>query len=109
MKAADVTAGRRCRGVRARDRRPAGIAGQLVELAEYGLPLDHFDHYVAGVLRGRRADVERVTGHYIDPENIAIFNVGDRTVIERQVLDLRLGEVRFLDVADVLGPLPSLQ
>jgi hypothetical protein len=34
--------------------------------------------------------------------------VGDRAVIEQQVRDLGLGEIRFLEVTDVLGPLPSL-
>jgi hypothetical protein len=60
------------------------------------------------VLAVTRADVERVAREYIDPENIAIFVVGDRVVIEQQVRDLGLGEIRFLEVTDVLGPLPSL-
>jgi predicted Zn-dependent peptidase len=86
----------------------AGIAARLGELVQYDLPATYFNSYVDNVLAVTRADVERVAREYIDPENIAIFVVGDRAVIEQQVRDLGLGEIRFLEVTDVLGPLPSL-
>lgn len=86
----------------------AGIAGRLGELVQYGLPADYFNRYVANVLSVTKEDVERVARQYIDPENVAIFIVGDRDVIEQQVRDLDLGDIRFLEVTDVFGPLPSL-
>jgi hypothetical protein len=60
------------------------------------------------VLAVTPADVERVARRYIDPENVAIFVVGDRQVIEQQVRDQNLGPIRFLSVTDVLGPMPEL-
>ena len=86
----------------------AGIAGRLAELVQYGLPADYFNRYVANVLAVTKEDVERVAREYIDPENVAIFVVGDREVIEQQVRDLNLGDIRFLEVTDVFGPVPSL-
>jgi len=86
----------------------AGIAGRLSDLVQYGLPGDYFNRYVANILAVTNEDVERVAKQYIDPENVAIFVVGDRAVIEKQISDLGLGEVRFLEVTDVLGPMPVL-
>jgi zinc protease len=86
----------------------AGIAGRIADMVQYGLPRSYFNEYVDNVLAVTRADVERVARQYIDPENIAIFVVGDRAVIEQQVRDLDLGPVRFLEVTDVLGPVPVL-
>jgi zinc protease len=87
----------------------AGIASRLAEMVQYGLPADYFNAYVDNVLAVTPADVERVARQYIDPENVAIFVVGDRAVIEQQVRDENLGPVRFLSVTDVLGPMPVLQ
>lgn len=87
----------------------AGVAGRIGELVQYGLPADYFNRYVDRVLEVTKADVERVASEYIDADNIAIFVVGDRAVIEEQVRALDLGEIRFLEVADVLGPMPVLQ
>jgi zinc protease len=86
----------------------AGIAGRIAEMVQHGLPRDYFNAYVDNVLAVTRADVERVAREAIDPDNIAIFVVGDRTVIEQQVRDLGLGPIRVLEVTDVLGPVPAL-
>jgi zinc protease len=84
----------------------AAIAGRIGELVQYGLPLDYFNTYVDNVLAVTREDVERVARRYIDPDNVAIFIVGDREVIEQQVRDLGLAPVQILEVAEVLGPVP---
>jgi zinc protease len=86
----------------------SGIAGRISELVQHGLPRDYFNRYVDNVLAVTREDVERVAREYLDPDNIAIFVVGDRAVIEQQVRDLGLGPIRFLEVTDVLGPVPAL-
>ncbi|HEX2165874.1 MAG TPA: pitrilysin family protein [Longimicrobiales bacterium] len=86
----------------------AGIAARLGDMVQYRLPADFFNRYVTNVLAVTDAEVERVAREYIDPENLAIFVVGDREVIEQQVRDLGLGEIRFLEVTDVFGPMPSL-
>jgi zinc protease len=85
----------------------AEIAGQLAEIVQYDLPPDYFNHYVDNVLAVTKADVERVAQQYLDPDNVAIFVVGDRNVIEDQVRAQNLGDIRFLSVVDVLGPLPQ--
>jgi zinc protease len=76
---------------------------------QYGLPADYFNTYVQNVLAVTAADVERVARQYIDPENVTIFVVGDRKVVEPQIRAQNLGEVRLLEVTDVLGPIPQLQ
>lgn len=86
----------------------AGIAARMGELVQYDLPADYFNRYVDNVLAVTKEDVERVARQYIDPDNVAIFVVGDRDVIEQQVRDLGLGDINFLDVTDVLGPMPAL-
>jgi predicted Zn-dependent peptidase len=86
----------------------AGIAGRLGEIVQYDLPTDYFNHYVDNVLAVTKEDVERVARTYIDPDNVAIFVVGDRAVIEQQIRELDIGEIRFLEVTDVLGPMPVL-
>jgi zinc protease len=86
----------------------AGIAGRLGDLVQYGLPADYFNRYVANVLAVTKDDAERVAREYIDPENVTIFVVGDRAVIEQQVRDLGLGDITFLEVTDVFGPKPTL-
>jgi zinc protease len=95
-------------------RYPAGfqsvgsIASRLADIVQYGLPADYFNRYVDNVLAVTRSDVERVAREYIDPENVTVFVVGDRSVIEQQVRALDLGEIRFLEVTDVLGPIPTV-
>jgi zinc protease len=85
-----------------------GIAGRLADMVIYDLPADYFNRYVDSVLAVTNADVERVARQYIDPDNVAIFVVGDRQVIEQQVRDQNLGPIRFLSITDVLGPVPVL-
>jgi zinc protease len=85
------------------------LAGRLADMVQYDLPADYFNRYVDNVLAVTRADVERVARQYIDPDNVAIFVVGDRAVIEEQVRRLNLGDIRFLSVVDVLGPVPTLE
>lgn len=86
----------------------AGIAARIGEMAEYSLPADYFNRYVENVRAVTQADVERVAREYIDPDNVAIFIVGDRAIIEQQVRDQQLGAIRFLQVIEVLGPVPVL-
>lgn len=96
-------------------RYPAGfqsvsaIAVRVADQVQYNLPDDYFNRYVENILAVTKEDVERVAREYIDPENVTIFVVGDREAIEQQVREQNLGEIRFLSVADVLGPVPVLE
>lgn len=87
----------------------AGIAAHISDLVLYELPADFFTGYTQGVLDVTGEDVLRVARAHIDPENVSIFVVGDRRVIEPQIRALELGEVRVLSVADVLGAPPALE
>jgi zinc protease len=82
------------------------IAAQLADVTEYRLPADYLDRYVERVLAVTKADVERVAQKYVDPANVAIVVVGDRAQVEQQIRALGLGELRVLQVTDVLGPVP---
>jgi len=85
------------------------IAGQLEEIAEYGLPDDTFNTYVGKVLAVTAADLERVAKATIDPEKIVIVLVGDRAQIEKTVAGLNLGPITNLTIDDVLGRAPVLE
>jgi len=84
------------------------LANQLENLVAYGLPDDYFDHYQERILAVTQADVQRVARKYIDPDNIALVVVGDRSVVEPQIRALKLGTLRLLSVDEVLGPVPDL-
>jgi zinc protease len=86
----------------------AEIAGQMSELVLYDLPHDYYNHFVDRVLAVTRADVERVARRYVDPENIAIVVVGDRSVVEEQIRALGLGPLQILEIGDVLGAVPVI-
>ena len=61
------------------------IAGQLLPVALYDLPLDYFDSYSARIGQVTQADVQRVARRYVDPAHLAIVVVGDRKGIEAPV------------------------
>lgn len=86
----------------------AEIAARLADVVQYNLPLDYFNTFTQRVLAVNRADVERVARQYIDPANVTITIVGDRKVIEPQLRELGIAEIQFLNVTDVLGPVPVL-
>ena len=85
------------------------IAGGLETLYEYNLPLDYYNSYIQSILSVTKGDVMRVAREYIDPDNVSIIIVGDRSVIEDGVRALNLGEIRVMSVEDVLGPPPRIE
>lgn len=58
------------------------IAGQLVPIALYGLPLDYYSGYSQRIGAVSQADVQRVARRYVDPAHISVVIVGDRASIE---------------------------
>src|SRR5688572_10194546 len=58
------------------------IAGALVPVAMYGLPLDYYNNYVHNIEAITSADVERVARQYVNPGSLAVVIVGDRKSIE---------------------------
>lgn len=86
----------------------ADIMEKVEDLQQFGLPPDHYNHFVGAVLGVTQDDVTAAAQRYLDPENLAIVVVGDRSAIEGQVRDLNLGDIEFLTVNDVLGNPPDL-
>ena len=84
------------------------IARQLGDLFAYDLPLDYYNNYVQRVLSVSAADVRRVARQYVDPSNVVVVLVGDRSKIEAGVRALKLGTVRTMTIDEVLGPAPVL-
>ncbi len=80
-----------------------GIAGGLIPVVTYGLPLDYYNGYAARVQAVTQADVQRVARRYVDPAHLTIVVVGDRASVEPRLRALNLGPVEIRSAADVLG------
>jgi predicted Zn-dependent peptidase len=76
------------------------IAGQLIPVIVYGLPLDYYNSYVQRIEEVTVADVQRVAERYVDPSKLAVVIVGDRKAIEPGLRALNIGE---LSVRDITG------
>ena len=83
------------------------IAGQLVPLVVYGLPLGYYDRYAQQVRAVTQADVQRVARRVVDPARLAIVVVGDRKTVEPAVRALGLGPVEVRAATAVLGAAPA--
>ena len=83
------------------------IAGQMLPLLAYGIPLDFYDTAVQNIGAVTQADVQRVAREYVDPDRLTIVIVGDRKTIEPGLRALRPGEIIVRDVRDVLGAAPA--
>jgi predicted Zn-dependent peptidase len=80
-----------------------GIAGQLLPLLAYDVPLDFYNTAVQRIGAVTQADVQRVARQYIDPEKLTLVIVGDRKTIEPGLRSLHVGELTVRDTRDVLG------
>lgn len=81
------------------------IAGQLTSLVLDGMPDDYLNEFTSRILS---VDAERVqqASQHVDPDNLTIVVVGDRSVIESSIRELNLAPVEVLNVTDVLGDVP---
>jgi predicted Zn-dependent peptidase len=86
----------------------SSTAGQLNNVAIYGLPDNYFNTYTERMLAVTAEDVNRVAGAYIDPENLVMVVVGDREKIEEGIKALEYGPVEVLSIKDVLGEMPEV-
>ena len=71
------------------------IAGELIPVAQYGLPLDYFNNYVQNIEAVTQADVNRVAQQYINPGALAVVIVGDRKTIEQGLKSTNVGPVEI--------------
>ena len=81
-----------------------GIAGELVPVALYGLPLDYFSKYGSRVQAVTAADVQRVAKKYIDPDHMQIVVVGDREKIEPGIVATKVAPVVRRDLEAKVVP-----
>ncbi len=82
------------------------IASQVSELVAFDLPDQTLAEFVDQVLSVTAEQVSTVAPRVLDPDNLVVTVVGDRTVVESQVRDAGFGDVRVLTVEDVLGAMP---
>ena len=76
--------------------RPAQILGQLVSLAQFGLPNDYFGSFEERLAGVSLDDTHRVGAEYLSPSRLAVLVVGDREQVEEPLRGLGYG-VTLLD------------
>ena len=79
--------------------RPAQLLGQLVTLAQFGLPDDYFRTFEERLADVSLSDTHRVGGEYLAPDRLTILVVGDRQQVEEPLRELGYG----LTVLDAEG------
>jgi predicted Zn-dependent peptidase len=85
------------------------IAGNMNEKIQYNLPDNYFNTYVQNILSVKKQDALKVAKTHIDPNNIVVVVVGDRSKIEAGIKGLKIGEIKYLSIEDVLGPIPVVE
>jgi len=79
----------------------ASIAGQLVDLGSYGLPLSAVNDFVSRVNAVTAADVQRVARQYIPADRATLVVVGDLAKVRASIEALKLGTITVLDVSSI--------
>ena len=59
----------------------ADVAGRLLDMELYDLPMDYFDRYRENIGSVSKSDVEHVAEKYIDPDKAIIVIVGNASQI----------------------------
>ncbi len=80
----------------------SGVAGQLAEMAVYGLPDAYFNEYVGKIQAVTSAQAQAAAGKYILPDKFAIVVVGDLAKIEKGIRDASFAPVKVLTVDEVI-------
>jgi zinc protease len=79
----------------------ASIAGQLVDLGSYGLPLSAVNDFVSRVNAVTAADVQHVARQYIPADRATLVVVGDLAKVRAGIEALKLGTITVLDVSSI--------
>ncbi len=80
----------------------SGMAGQLSELAVYGLAESFFTEYVPKIQAVTVADVARATRQYLQTDKFAVVVVGDLSKIEKPIRDANFGPVKVVTLDEIL-------
>lgn len=77
------------------------VAGQMAQLATFGLTLDELPRLVARVRAVTAADVQRVARQYLTPDKAHVIVVGDLSKVKEPIERLALGTATVLEVAKI--------
>ncbi|HEX4169107.1 MAG TPA: pitrilysin family protein, partial [Bryobacteraceae bacterium] len=69
------------------------IGNLLGDLLQLGLPLNFYDKYVSRVSALTTADIEQAAQQILPPKHMLWMVVGDRSVVEKPLRDLGIGEI----------------
>lgn len=78
------------------------IAGEMAALGVYGLTLEEMREFARKVRAVTKADVQRVARQYIPEDRVLITVVGDLAKVRAGIEALKLGEVKVLEVGEVV-------
>lgn len=84
------------------------IADNIVSQIFYGLPKDYFNSYTGNILNVKLDAAVKTAKNYIRTDNLVIVVVGDKAKIEEKIKGLNLGEIKYMSIEDVLGPVPQI-
>jgi zinc protease len=73
------------------------VAGRLLDMELYGLPIEYFENYRESIAAVAREDVERVAHKYIDPDRAVIVIVGNAAQVREPIGTLGL-PIHELDI-----------
>jgi predicted Zn-dependent peptidase len=77
------------------------IAGQMAQLATFGLALDELSRLAARVRAVTAADVQRVARQYLTPDRAHVVVVGDLAKVKTPIEQLGLGTATTLEVSKI--------
>jgi predicted Zn-dependent peptidase len=83
------------------------IAGQLAELAVFGLPDSYLTDYTKRVAAVTKDDVRRVARKYLTPDRLTIVVVGDQKSLRVPLEKLAPVEARDLEGEPIAAPAPA--
>ncbi|WP_421739681.1 M16 family metallopeptidase [Caulobacter sp.] len=75
----------------------AAVQGSLSQIVTLGLPDDYFSTYAANIRAASLADSARVATQIVRPSEMIWVVVGDRAKIEKDIRDLKFGDVIVVD------------
>ena len=85
----------------------AGVAGELADLAYFGLPPSELVDYQKKIGAVTPADVDRVAKKYLQPEHFVTVVVGDLATIRPGLEALKFGTVQVVDPEGNAGAVGS--
>ena len=87
---------------------PGDIASKILAALFYGLPLEELDTFRERVNAVSLTDLQRVTRAYLNPDRLSVVLVGDVSILQVPISELRLGEPEIIPLADLDVTSPDL-